>query len=143
MTQNLALKLTLCKNFALKLTSYKFMKWYISEHGKVFINSFGFEPRIISKEVSGEKFDFYIGNPTGKSWYGSKTEDKEMEFTKKELLNPGAIVIECGANHGFDTVLLSRWVGDEGKVIAVEPLPDNVAILRKNIEINSLRTSFW
>ena len=139
MTQDLALKLALYKNLALKLTSYRFMKRYISERGKVFINSLNFEPYTISRNVIGEKFDFYIGNPTGKSWYGSTFEDKEIEFVRKELINSGAIVIECGAHHGFLTILLSRWVGDDGKVIAVEPMSNNVAILRKNIELNGLR----
>ena len=139
MAQNLALKFELYRNFVAKLTSYSFMKQYISEHARIFINSFNFEPHTISVEVLGEKFDFYIGNPTGESWYGGKIEDNEMSFTKKELINPGVIVIECGAHHGFTTILLSRWVGDDGKVIAIEPIPDNVAILKKNIELNGLR----
>ena len=107
---------------------------------KDFLNSINFEPYTISREVAGEKYDFYIGNPTGKSWYGSTIDQSiEMRFAKKELIHRGAVAIECGAHHGAQTILLSRWVGDDGKVIVVEPMPDNVAILRKNIELNALR----
>ena len=84
--------------------------------------------------MAGEKCDFYIGNPTGKSWYGSTIDQSiEMRFAKKELIQRGAIAIECGAHHGAQTILLSLWVGDDGKVIVIEPMPDNVAILRKRL----------
>ena len=137
MTQNLSRNLTIYKNLARKATSYGFLKWYISYHGKVFINTLNFQPSTVSREVAGEKFDFYIGNPTGKTWYRSTGPEFEMKFAK-ELINPGAVVIDCGAHHGLCTILFSRWVGDDGKVISLEPMPDNVAIIRKNIELNGL-----
>lgn len=119
MTQSLALKFVLYKNYARKLTSIGYLKWYIWEHGRVLINSLNFKPYTISREVLGEKIDFFVGNPTGKSWYdggdtwydGSTTPDEEMKFVRNELVHPGAVVIECGAHHGFTTILLSRWVG--------------------------------
>ena|SRR5271165_4203581 len=61
-----------------------------------------------------------------------------MQFVRDQLIEPGMTVIECGAHHGAQTILLSRWVGVSGKVIAIEPIPENVAILQKNIEINEL-----
>jgi FkbM family methyltransferase len=127
-----------------RVTSYKWLKATVSGRIKDFVNSMSFEPYTISKKQCGEKFDFYIGNPTGKSWYGSTNdeiddENIEMNFTKKELINPGAIVIECGAHHGAFTILLSRWVGDDGQVIVIEPMPDNVEIIHKNIHLNGLR----
>jgi FkbM family methyltransferase len=61
-----------------------------------------------------------------------------MQFVKKQLLRPGTVVIECGAHHGAQSILLSRWVGKNGKVIVVEPMPSNVEILSKNIELNDL-----
>ena len=129
------------ENLLSKLTSYRWLKMAISGRWNDLINSINFEPYIVTRDVAGDQFSFYIGNPTGKSWYGStiKTEHIEMQFVKKELIQPGAVAIECGAHHGSDSILLSRWVGDTGKVIVVEPMPDNVAILRQNIELNDLK----
>jgi FkbM family methyltransferase len=115
------------------------LKWWIPYYWKLFTNILNFQPSTIAREVAGEKFDFYIGNPTGKTWYGhTRSETVEMKFAK-ELINPGAVVIDCGAHHGACTILFSRWVGDDGKVISLEPMPDNVAIIRKNIELNGLK----
>jgi FkbM family methyltransferase len=61
-----------------------------------------------------------------------------MEFVRRNLVQPGGVVIECGAHHGAQSILLSRWVGPQGKVVAVEPMPENVSILKKNIELNGL-----
>jgi FkbM family methyltransferase len=49
---------------------------------------------------------------------------------------PGDVVLDVGANIGFYTMLLSRWVGPAGLVLAVEPDPENVALLRRNLAEN-------
>ncbi len=51
----------------------------------------------------------------------------------------GDHVLDVGANIGLYSLHLSRAVGAEGRVIAVEPDPDNVAILRENLETNGCR----
>jgi FkbM family methyltransferase len=127
------------ENLFSKLTSYKWLKEAASPRWRNFVNSINFTPYTVSREVAGERYSFYIGNPAGKSWYGSQTDQSiEMQFVRQELIRPGAVVIECGAHHGAQSILLSRWVGNSGKVIVVEPMPDNVEILRKNIELNDL-----
>jgi FkbM family methyltransferase len=126
-------------NMLAKLTSPKWLKEAFSGRARNFVNSFDFRPSIIDREVAGEAHRFYIGNVTGKSWYNFKHDPcHEMTFAKRHLMRPGAVVIECGAHHGAQTILLSRWVGDAGRVIAVEPMPENLAILRRNIELNGL-----
>lgn len=47
---------------------------------------------------------------------------------------PGDIVLDIGAYVGMFTVKASRLVGDKGKVIAVEPSPQNYELLEKNCE---------
>jgi FkbM family methyltransferase len=127
------------ENVLNKLTSPKWLKEAIGPRARNLANSFNFSPSVIEREVAGEKYLFYIGNVTGKSWYSSKTDiSPEMTFVRRELVRPGAIVMECGAHHGAQSILLSRWVGAGGKVLAIEPVPENVSILRKNIEINNL-----
>lgn len=58
-------------------------------------------------------------------------------------LQEGDIVIDVGASWGFNTVDFSRKVGDEGRVIAIEPDIGSLVILRKNLELNRCkRVSF-
>jgi FkbM family methyltransferase len=54
-------------------------------------------------------------------------------------INKGDIVVDAGAHFGLFTVMASKIVGDEGKVIAIEPEPENLKILKKNIKLNNLK----
>jgi len=53
-------------------------------------------------------------------------------------LKPGDFAIDVGANIGVFTIMMAQLVGPTGKVLASEPDPDNLAFLRKNIELNNL-----
>lgn len=50
----------------------------------------------------------------------------------------GDIVAEMGAFRGYYTLYLAQKVGPNGRVIAIEPIPDNIEYLRKNISANKL-----
>lgn len=56
----------------------------------------------------------------------------------EDHLKPGMTFIDAGANIGFFTILGARLVGPEGRVIAVEMMPDTAAILRHHIALNGL-----
>src|SRR2546430_62848 len=51
----------------------------------------------------------------------------------------GSTVVDIGAHVGYYTLLSARAVGWRGRVISVEPDPDNAALLRENIRRNRLR----
>ena len=53
----------------------------------------------------------------------------------------GDIVLDVGANVGAHTVFLSHLVGDEGKVVAFEPLPTNLDALSDTIRRRSRRVN--
>lgn len=55
------------------------------------------------------------------------------------LLKPGWIAIDAGANIGWYTIIMSKMVGNTGKVIAFEPEPLNFRILSKNIKDHNLK----
>lgn len=65
--------------------------------------------------------------------------EPEVQQLLAELIEPGQTVYDVGANIGFFTILCSRLVGPEGRVYAFEPIPQNLAALRHNIELNGLR----
>ena len=52
-------------------------------------------------------------------------EKKELHFVET-LLRPGMTVLDIGAHHGLYTLLCSKGVGPEGRVIAFEPSPAGV-----------------
>jgi FkbM family methyltransferase len=54
------------------------------------------------------------------------------------FLRPGAVVVDAGANIGYNTVYAAQRVGPRGRVIAVEPASDNLAVLRRNVSDNAL-----
>lgn len=70
-------------------------------------------------------------------WVNDAYEPHVLEVLKTHI-RPGMIVLDIGAHIGFDTLLLSRLVGETGKVIAFEPDPANFQWLDRNCELNRL-----
>lgn len=62
-------------------------------------------------------------------------EQNELQILCSSI-RPGDQVLDVGANIGIYSVHLSRAVGPTGRVVAVEPDPENVALLRENLEKN-------
>jgi len=58
-----------------------------------------------------------------------------VETVKKEV-KAEDIVVDIGANIGYYALLEARIVGDKGRVYAIEPVTENIGLLRKNIELN-------
>lgn len=56
-----------------------------------------------------------------------------------EVLETGNTFYDVGANVGCYTLLGQRRVGDTGQVVAFEPVPTNLAILRRHLELNEAR----
>ncbi|HEU0251969.1 MAG TPA: FkbM family methyltransferase, partial [Pyrinomonadaceae bacterium] len=54
----------------------------------------------------------------------------------RELITPGMVVIDVGANIGYFSLLASTLVGSGGCVHAFEPDPVNCGLLRKNVRMN-------
>jgi FkbM family methyltransferase len=67
-------------------------------------------------------------------------ESREFLFS---LVSPGSYVIDVGASFGLYALPLAR-MGREHDVslVAIEPVPGNVAALRRNLELNGLTDRF-
>jgi FkbM family methyltransferase len=57
---------------------------------------------------------------------------------KDELVEPGDVIVDCGAHHGLTSVLFARWAGKSGRVIAFEANAANARIAKHNVELNGL-----
>lgn len=69
-------------------------------------------------------------------WLG--TYEPELQATVAELVQPGMVVYDVGANIGYISLLLARAVGAGGQVFSFEALPANVERLRANLALNKL-----
>ena len=62
-------------------------------------------------------------------------ERMEIEFVRR-LLRSDMTVVDAGAHHGLYTLLASKRVGWDGKVIAVEPSPRECDRLERHLRLN-------
>jgi FkbM family methyltransferase len=53
-----------------------------------------------------------------------------------QLVQPGMVCVDAGANIGYYTLLMADLAGPEGRVVATEPMPATRAYLRRNVDIN-------
>ena len=67
-------------------------------------------------------------------WLGSYEFFKQRIFI--ENVKSGSTVYDIGANVGFYTLLSSHLVGDNGHVMAFEPLPAHVEYLHRHMDLN-------
>jgi len=79
------------------------------------------------------RFDQYVGTSLRK--YGEFSPGEAALF--RQLVQPGMVVVEVGANIGAHTVELSRLVGRQGIVVAVEPQRVVFQTLCANLALNS------
>jgi FkbM family methyltransferase len=59
-------------------------------------------------------------------------------YELERSVKPGDTVLDLGAHIGGFTVRAARKIGPAGRVIAVEPAPQNYALLRSNLALNDL-----
>jgi len=60
-------------------------------------------------------------------------------YPKELLPGPGGVIVEAGAYLGHKTIrFVDMIVGLDGKVLAIEMMPENINILRRNITENKL-----
>jgi len=62
-------------------------------------------------------------------------EPMEVQFVER-LLRRGMTVIDAGAHHGLYTLLASKRLGRDGKVIAIEPSPRERERLKRHLRLN-------
>jgi FkbM family methyltransferase len=69
-------------------------------------------------------------------WLG--TYEPDLQSAIRAWVKPGMVAYDVGANIGYITLLFARTVGENGKVICFEALPQNVERLNANLLENNL-----
>jgi len=67
------------------------------------------------------------------------TWEPEVVGALVATVKTGATAIDIGAHIGYYTLVLAKCVGPAGRIISFEPLPVNLALLRKNVQLNDLQ----
>lgn len=57
----------------------------------------------------------------------------------RQVIKPGMIVVDIGANHGYFSVFLDKLVAPDGLVYAFEPIPTTFATLQETLRINETK----
>lgn len=75
--------------------------------------------------------------PQWARYYPSDYEPDKQRFLR-ERCRRGSTVLDLGAHIGLYTVLMARYVGREGRVLAFEPTPGTRRELRRTVRLNRL-----
>src|SRR6267143_440685 len=84
-------------------------------------------------ECRGHSTDMDIVNP--------RYESAILETIEAKLrasIDPTPVFVDIGAHIGKYTVLAGRILKGRGRVVAIEPDPENFRLLRRNVELNEL-----
>ena len=76
-------------------------------------------------------------------WLG--TYEPELQAALRDLIQPGAVIYDVGANIGYVSLLLAKAAGETGKVFAFEAMPENAERWHRNMALNGMesRTSLF
>jgi len=67
------------------------------------------------------------------------TDEPHLQRAIRRFVSAGDTTYDIGANIGYVSLSLAKQVGQKGRVIAFEPVPRNVDLLRANVRNNQLQ----
>lgn len=110
-------------------------------------------PFIETHTVWGHTFPFRMTSYKSESWYGIKGIMDRMGCSRREaeaildgwnpdlrdLIRPGDVVFDVGANEGHTTVVFAHQVGPDGAVFAFDGCGENCEKILDNVALNGLK----
>jgi len=66
------------------------------------------------------------------------TWEPDISWVVRQILRPGDVMADVGANIGYDSLLASQLVGKTGRVVAIEAAPSTFEKLQSNLALNSI-----
>jgi FkbM family methyltransferase len=70
--------------------------------------------------------------------FATGAAERPLQDALARELREGAVFYDIGANVGYMTLIAARLVGPQGRVLAFEPVPENVAAIRENVGLNGI-----
>jgi FkbM family methyltransferase len=112
------------------------------------LSIFGFNPNLIewlfddhtvSVRFKDIRYRFYCPRHCDSNIYlNPYFHEADVTSFVYDHLENGDVFLDVGAHCGLYTILAGKRVGPEGKVISIEPNPENLILLNKNVKINEL-----
>lgn len=100
-----------------------------------------YREHVASHTYGGLQLSVLLADPMGEKWYDRDwPELPEIALLKSHGLRPGATVFDIGAHQCVVAMMLAHPLGDQGTVLAVEALPRNAELGRRNCELNGYST---
>ena len=90
---------------------------------------------IVQTMSAGSRLELDLSEFVQRKFYFRSYERRELRFIRSTLSN-GDVFVDVGANVGLLSLYAAECVGPTGSVLALEPDPDNVNRLRRNLELN-------
>ena len=91
--------------------------------------------RFLTISMNGYKINF-SRSALAVTFFADSNDRHEDELVLKRLLKQGGVYVDIGANIGTLVLAASTFVGNSGKVIAVEAHPATFGYLKENVELN-------
>lgn len=119
---------------------YESMQIYGSTHRKYRMILWPLNDCIVKVRFFDIEYNFYCPKSRDFNFVMNPYfHEYEVTTLAYSILRDGDSFIDVGAHGGLYTLFASRKVGNKGKVISIEPNPENLMFLRLNIELNRLK----
>jgi FkbM family methyltransferase len=101
----------------------------------------GYPRRCVRHMYGPFSLEIELVDGMGADWYDNDwPELTELRFLQRQgRLTQGRRVFDLGAHQGVVALMLSKYVGSEGKVLAVEANTHNASAARRNVELNAVQ----
>jgi len=93
---------------------------------------------VIMNWINGLNLRIYPGNEVFRSIFVRGIYDPSLVTIINTLLPSDGVFIDIGANMGYCSLLMSKTVGEDGKVFAIEPSERDFLRLVDNVSLNRL-----
>jgi FkbM family methyltransferase len=95
--------------------------------------------RLVTQRFGAYNLTVELIDPLGETWYAHDWNlPPEIPLLQRSRLKPGAVVFDLGAHQCVMAMLLSKTVGADGFVLAVEGGSANAKAGARNIQLNSI-----
>lgn len=95
-------------------------------------------PRTVLAEIGGIRYKLDLQELIDANLYYRGSHEPRAMASVAEIVRPGDLVLDIGANAGYYALPLARLVGDAGRVIAFEPTPWALSKLEENLRLNDM-----
>lgn len=91
------------------------------------------EPRLRTRY--GVRFECDMNDKLTREIYYTGFDNRDCRVLRN-LVKPGDVILDAGANIGYFTLLCAKWLRGRGAVHAFEPFPETYARLERNVNLN-------